>query len=302
MSHPKPSWRASLDDRAGLAGRAAIVTGGGGGLGRAAVLGLAAAGVRVAFCDIDADALACTAADVGELGPAVHAVHADVRDGDALAAFFAAAIEELGGVDVLVVVPGGTRHVAFIETGSASWQRMIELNFVHVARSVQLAAPSMIAGAGGSIITVSSTEGHRAAPGMAVYGAMKAAVESLTRTLAVELSGAAVRVNSIAPDMVRTEAAVVRGWFPADESAPAARLTHEIALPMGRMGTEAEFADAVLFLASDLASYVTGQTLFLDGGSRAAAGWWRWPGGGFRVKPPREIVDHLLAGGGGAEP
>jgi 3-oxoacyl-[acyl-carrier protein] reductase len=285
----------SMDSRARLDGRVAIVTGGAGGLGIAATLGLAEAGVSVAACDIDADAVSRLAELLGESGRKVFAVTLDVRDERAVEDFFRSVEDRFGGVDILVNVPGGVRHRLFIDSSEQNWERLVDLNFTQVARCCRLAARSMIARGGGSIITVTSTEGHRAAPSMAVYGAMKAAVESLTRTLALELAESGIRVNTIAPDMISTPAAVARGWFPADEDAPEARLAHSVGLPMGRMGTLDEFANTVLFLASGLSSYITGQTLFLDGGTRAASGWWRWPGHGYLVKPPAEVVHWLLA-------
>jgi NAD(P)-dependent dehydrogenase (short-subunit alcohol dehydrogenase family) len=114
---------------------------------------------------------------------------------------------------------------------------------------------------------------------MAVYGAMKAAVQSLTKTLAFELAADGIRVNCVAPDMIRTESAVAAGWFAADEDDPLERVNDRVIVPLGRKGRPDEVADCVVFLASSRASYVTGVTLPVDGGTQAAAGWLRWPDG-----------------------
>ncbi|MHB8330501.1 MAG: SDR family NAD(P)-dependent oxidoreductase, partial [Acidimicrobiales bacterium] len=280
-----------IDERAGLAGRVAVVAGGGGGLGRAAVLDLAGAGASVAMCDIDAESLSATAADARERGADVLDRVADVRDPDALAAFFADVDERFGRLDVLVNVVGGTFRAAFSDVSAKGREALVRANFSWVADATALAARVMTAGGrGGSIITITSIEAHRAAPGYAVYAAMKAAVTHLARTLAVELGPAGIRVNCIAPDFVPTAGmATVAGsagsagaLAAAGERDPGDALT----IPLGRKGTAEDVGNCVLFLASDLSSYVTGTTLHPDGGALAASGWMRWPDDGFTARPP----------------
>jgi NAD(P)-dependent dehydrogenase (short-subunit alcohol dehydrogenase family) len=128
---------------------------------------------------------------------------------------------------------------------------------------------------------------------MAVYSAMKAAVTNLTRTLSLELAPHGIRVNTVAPDVFPTPATIAKGWNSADGESPRERMREHIAVPLGRWGRREELANCVLFLASDLASYVTGTTLHVDGGTSASAGWFNWPDG-YSMMPPAAVVDHLL--------
>lgn len=286
----------SLDDRAGLTGKLAVIIGGGGGLGRACTLDLARAGVRVALCDKDEALLDETVAEVGDA--ALVAEVLDARDAEALAAFLARVDDAGGGgLDVLVNVVGGTFRQDFADSRPSVWDSMIRTNFTWLLHATHLSIPRLRRAGGGSIVNVTSIEGHRAAPGYAVYGAMKAAVESFTRSLAVELGPEAIRVNTIAPDLVPTEGMMrmVGGVDPATwADDPVRRLSADIAIPMGRVGTYDDVGGCVLFLASDLSRYVTGTTLHVDGGTRAASGWWRWPDGGYSVSPPPSVVERLL--------
>jgi 3-oxoacyl-[acyl-carrier protein] reductase len=289
-----------LDQRAALAGKVALVAGGGGGLGRAVSLDLAAAGARLALGDIDPGALADTAARAREAGAEVLDAVLDVRDPQALAGLFARAEERFGPLEVLVAVVGGTFRAPFTELSAKGREALVRTNFTWVAEATQLAARQMQAsGRGGSIVVLTSIEAHRAAPGFAVYAAMKAAVTHLVRTLAVELGPWGIRVNCVAPDFVPTAglahvassagsgaAAVVEAGREADAGD---RLT----IPLGRKGRPEEVSSCVLFLASALSSYVTGTVVHPDGGALAASGWWRWPGEGFVARPPASVLEGL---------
>ena len=132
-------------------------------------------------------------------------------------------------------------------------------------------------------------EGLRGYPGEPVYGAMKAAVEQLTRTLAVEWGPSRIRVNTVAPDHFPTENAAKFTW---GQSAGDDLLGDRIIIPLGRKGTGADLSGCVLFLASDLSAYVTGTTLHIDGGTLAAAGWMHWPDG-YHNMIPQPIVEFL---------
>ena len=280
-----------LDERAGLQGRLAVLVGGGGGLGRACALDLAGAGMRLALCDRDADSLAETATTVAEAGGQVTAAVLDAREPEALAAFFADVDRDHGGrLDVLVNVVGGTFHQPFAQSTPKGWEALVRANFTWLLHSTQLGVERMRPG-GGSIINLTSIEAHRAAPGYAVYAAMKAAVTSLTRSLAVELAPEGVRVNTIAPDYIPTRPL---DQLTGDEDHAAADLHHRIATPMGRAGTFADAGGCALFLASDLSSFVTGTSLHPDGGALAAAGWFNWPGDGYLNHPPPTVIDRLL--------
>ena len=287
-----------VDQRAGLAGRVAMVVGGAGGLGRACVDDLAAAGVELVVCDRDRAALAAMAARSPSGGARLVTVEGDARDPDSLESFFAEADDAFGRLDVLVNVVGGTFHQPFLDSNPRGWDGLIRTNFSWLLTAVQLAAPRMRAAGGGSIINFTTSEAHHAAPGFAVYAAMKSAVTSLTRTLAVELGPDAIRVNCIAPKIVPTEAMDAIGSEAATRHAQAARL----AIPLGRVGTYTDIGGCVLFLASDLSAYVTGTTLHPDGGGLAATGWLNWPGEGWSTLPPSELLEALDGSRGGVEP
>jgi 3-oxoacyl-[acyl-carrier protein] reductase len=151
---------------------------------------------------------------------------------------------------------------------------------------------------GASIINLTSIEAHRAAPGHAVYTAMKAAVASFTKTLAVELARRKVRVNAIAAD--RTESEGILSALPDDLTATGwgddsvSHWSNQVTIPMGRTGCDADIGGCALFLASDLSRYVTGSTLHPDGGALAASGWMNWPGTGFDISLPADVARRLF--------
>ncbi len=279
----------------------AVVAGGGGGLGRAAALDLARAGTRLALCDVDGEALAKTADDAGSAGAEVLSSVLDVRDPDALASFFAQVDDRFGSPGVLVNVVGGTFRSPFTELSAKGRDALVRTNFTWVVEATQQAARRMAAtGTGGSIVMLTSIEAHRAAPGFAVYAAMKAALTHLARTLAVELGPAGIRVNCIAPDFVPTAGLeAVAGTVGSGERRAAASAGEEgevgdrLTIPLGRKGRPEDVGSCVLFLASDLSAYVTGTTLHPDGGAWAASGWWDWPGEGFVTRPPAWVLDEL---------
>ena len=279
-----------LDERAGLDGRVAIVVGGGGGLGQACAADLGGAGMRLALCDKDADALESTASAIAGGGAEVMTGVLDARDPEALAAFFAQVDGHYGGrLDVLVNVVGGTFHQSFEESSPRGWDALIRTNFTWLLHSTQMAIPRMSPG-GGSIINITSIEGHRAAPGYAVYAAMKAGVTSLTRTLAVELAPRNIRINTIAPDYIPSPG--LQSMLVGTEETR--DLQHRIGTPMGREGTFEDAGGCALFLASNLSSFVTGTTLHPDGGAIASSGWFNWPDAGFLNHPPESVLEHLL--------
>ncbi|MEV0201861.1 SDR family oxidoreductase, partial [Nonomuraea sp. NPDC050691] len=174
-----------------LTGRVAVVTGGARGLGRAIARAFAAFGAEVAVCD------RLTPPD-GDLTMTL-----DVRDPVSVEVFAGAVRERWGRVDVLVNNAGGTFHAPFLGTSERGERTLVEENFTQVTGMIRRFLPMM--GEGSSIINVTSSEAHQAAPGFAIYAAMKAAVESLTRSLALELAPRGVRVNAIAPDALPTE-------------------------------------------------------------------------------------------------
>jgi NAD(P)-dependent dehydrogenase (short-subunit alcohol dehydrogenase family) len=182
-------------------------------------------------------------------------------------------MEKLGRVDILVNNAGGTRRASFLDLEPWGWRRHMELNFDGLFGPTDAAVRAMIKGGrGGCIINVSSIEGLRAAPNFSVYAACKAGMISLTRTLALELAEHDIRINCVAPD--HTDTPGIRGLSNRPPSASQLE-AYQRAIPMGRAGTIEETAGPFVFLASKLASYVTGVTISVDGGTWASSGWIR---------------------------
>jgi 3-oxoacyl-[acyl-carrier protein] reductase len=287
-----------LEERCALAGRVAVVAGGGGGLGRASAIDLAAAGADLALCDTDPAALSQTAADARALGANTLEQVVDVRDPESLERFFDAVDRHHRRIDILVNVVGGTFHAPFTSVSAKGRDTLVRTNFTWVTDSIARGAERMIAsGNGGSIVTITSIEAHRAAPGYAIYAAIKAAVTHLTRTLAVELGPFGIRVNCVAPDFVPTEGMSKVAKEAGSGGLRAAARERDsgdaLTIPLGRKGRSEDVGNSVLFLASDLSSYITGTTLHPDGGALAASGWMNWPDEGFTARPPAWVLDKL---------
>ena len=259
-----------------LDNRVAIVTGAGAGIGRGIAAGLAAFGARVAIWERDAATAASAAAEVEGL-----ACTTDVRDEDQVDAALAATVDALGPPSILVNNAGGVFRSPLLDTAPKGWDALLRANLTQVLLCTQRVARVMAdGGGGGSIVNVASIEGTRAAPGYAAYAAAKAGVVNLTRTAALELAPHGIRVNCLAPDVTLTE-----GLLAVAE--PGFEATIAGMVPLGRAGHVDEMAGAAVFLASDLSSYVTGQTLHVDGGTAAAGGWYHPPGDDGYVLGPR---------------
>jgi NAD(P)-dependent dehydrogenase (short-subunit alcohol dehydrogenase family) len=274
-----------------LTGRVAIVTGGGGGIGRAIALELASAGADIVVADIVPERCEEVRARVEEMGRACLALPVDVSDADAVRGFVAQADERFGRIDILVNNAGGVGRRDFVAQSERSWRKHIDLNLVSLFAATSAAVPAMIRGGrGGAIVNVTSIEGSRAAPGYAVYAACKAGMNNFTRTMALELADHGIRVNAIAPDYTVTPGTRGQIGGPVDpakwpEPSPAQAEAVRRRIPAGRPGVDVECGRAALFLASDMASYVTGTILPVDGGSWASSGWHRLNGGGWGLSP-----------------
>lgn len=264
-----------------LTDRVAFITGGGGGIGRACALRMAELGADIVIADIVPERCEETAARVRDLGRRALPFPTDVMNTDRIRDGIAAADEMFGRLDILVNNAGGVAYKPFLEQSERSWRRHIDINFVSMLAATQAAAPLMERGRrGGSIINVASIEGMRAGPNIAVYAACKAAMVSFTKSMALELSGSNIRVNCIAPDHTITPGG--RG----NRSGPVNPATWRVptpeeddrmrrVIPLLREGDEGECGDLAAFLASDMASYITGALIPIDGGTFAASGWVR---------------------------
>jgi len=263
-----------------LEGRVALVTGGGAGIGKAIAIRFAANGARVVIAELKPDLAAATQAEIEAAGGQALGIPTDVREPEQVARAVGAAKESFGGLDVLVNNVGGTFQRPFLEIEEKGWDALIRVNLKSVFHGTRAAAPLLIERGGGSVINVVSIEGVRAAPLYAPYAACKAGVINFTQTMALELAPHRVRVNAIAPDICLTEG--LRAMLPER-----ALGRHAHMVPLGRAAEPAEVAGPAVFLASDLASYVTGTTLHVDGGTHAAGGWYNDPaGGGYILGPP----------------
>lgn len=247
-----------LDDRV------ALVTGAAVGIGEAVALAFARCGAHVAVCDRDGEGLRDTVSAVEAAGRRAWGDVFDVREPRAVQDFVSRVAREAGHIDVLVNNAGGGFHAPFLEVSAKGEEALVRENFTSVTSFVRAAVP-FFPERGGAILNITSIEAWRAAPGYAVYAAMKAAVENLSRSLALELGGRGIRVNCIAPDVIPT---------PGIGRPP-------LRTPLDREGHVDDVAGAALYLASDLGRFVTGTTLHVDGGNRAAGGWRRTPDGGF---------------------
>lgn len=276
-----------LDDLARLSGKHAVVIGGAGGLGELSTLALARAGVSVTALDKDEDAVARLRGLAGAEGLSVNVLVGDAREEEALGQ----AIADGERLDILVNVVGGTFWSDLADLSPKGVDALVRLNFVSPVRAIQLATPRLREH-GGSIINITSSEGHRGAPKIAVYAAMKAALTSLSASLAVELAPWNIRVNTIAPDIVETPA--LRRILGQEGVAPEIVGTrYRTTIPLRRGGTPDDWAGGLLFLASDLSSYLTGQALRLDGGSTTAAGFTNWESFGWFPFIPLEVAAQM---------
>jgi 3-oxoacyl-[acyl-carrier protein] reductase len=252
-----------------------VVTGAAMGIGRATAAALADNGADLAICDRDAANLEEAASNAEGLGRRVVRGILDVRDAGAVADFLAEVSSSLGRVDIVVNNAGGGFYSPVLEVSPKGRAALVDENFTSVLHFVHGCVPLMPP-SGGSIVNITSIEAFRAAPGFGIYSAMKAAVENLTKTLALELADRRIRVNCVAPDAIPTPGDA--GLAEALEGGESEHLASKIPLGTGR---PEDVAAAVLYLASDMSVFVTGSTIHVDGGSHAASGWRRGPGGRF---------------------
>ncbi|MCW2549934.1 MAG: family oxidoreductase [Mycobacterium sp.] len=247
-----------------LTGRTALITGASRGIGRAIALGFADAGADVALASRDVAALEQVRDEVQKRGRKAVVIPTDVLDAASIAAMVSTAIGQLGAIDILVNNAGGSSYMGpFTTLRFAGWEKVMRLNVDSIVHACQAVGPHMIERGKGSIINVASVAALVATPELAPYGASKAAVLSLSKTLAVEWGGTGIRVNALCPGWTRTDLNVDL-W--GDEQISAAMMER---VPLGRWADVAEMVGPALYLASDASSYMTGQALVVDGGQTA---------------------------------
>ncbi|MCL4290770.1 MAG: SDR family oxidoreductase [Thermoleophilia bacterium] len=239
--------------------RVALVTGGASGIGREVVRALAAEGARVAVCDLNSEGAGVVAAEVGggALGVAL-----DVTDTASVRAGVATAVEGLGAPGVLVNAAGWDRIVRFVESDEELWDRVIGINYRGVLAVTHAVLPHMIELGSGAIVSIASEAGRAGSSGEAVYSGAKAAVIAFSKALAREVARYGIRVNVVTPGLTDTPFLQRQ----VDEGHGKLMDAMAAATPLRRVGRPEEVAQAVCFLASERASFTTGETLSVSGG------------------------------------
>ncbi|MFT4677248.1 MAG: NAD(P)-dependent dehydrogenase (short-subunit alcohol dehydrogenase family) [Patiriisocius sp.] len=253
----------SVSERFGLNGHVAVVTGGGRGIGEGIARDFADAGASVIVAARRKNEIEAVAAEINAAGGKAMAVVTDVTDEAAVEALGQAAIDTFGKLTIWVNNAGGsTARMPMIDLPRDEWRRTIELNLTSVYVGCMTAAKFMDTG---SIINISSGAGTGPVPGSGHYGAAKAAVNSITQTLSAELAPK-IRVNGVAPGAIPTEvmlAALDKSWDQMDE------ILEEWKIPLGRLGTPNDIGSACVYLASEAASWISGEILRVGGGAKA---------------------------------
>lgn len=254
----------------GLKGKVALVAAASQGLGRAAALELAREGARVAICSRREDAIKRAAEEISSTtGSEVLPIVADVTNAEDTARFVQTAADHFGALHIVVTNAGGPPAGNFEDFGDEDWRKAWELSFLSTARLIREALPHLRRARWGRIITITSVSVKQPIDGLILSNGVRPGVVGLVRTLATQLAPEQITVNNVAPGYTMTdrqrqlyEARMQREGLSLDE------VTAEIrsATPMGRLGQPEEVAAAIAFLASERASYITGQTLTVDGG------------------------------------
>ncbi len=249
-------------DRFSLHGRVAIVTAASKGIGAATATALAEAGADVVVGARDADSLTDVVAAIEATGRSGRAVAGDLNERSGMAALVAAADDAFGRIDIVVNNAGGTMPRSFTETSETMFERAFHWNVTTAFNLTQEAAPHLLASGNGAVVNIASTAGINAARGFLAYGTAKAAMIKMTRHLSADLAPK-VRVNAVAPGTVRTASLEM---FLDDEM----EASMVASTPMRRIGRTEDIAAAVLYLASDASSYVTGECLCVSGGTTSS--------------------------------
>jgi 3-oxoacyl-[acyl-carrier protein] reductase len=242
-----------------LKGKRAVVTGGSRGIGRSIALAFAGAGAAVSICARGQAALDTTMNEILVHGVKAHADRCDLADREAVTGYVAAASEALGGIDILVNNASGFGA----SDDEAGWAKSIDIDIMATVRASHAAVPLMEKAGGGAILNISSISAYRGSARTAPYAAVKAAVINYTMSQALALASKKIRVNAIAPGSIEFPGGM---WEKRKTSDPELYGAIQGSIPWGRLGKPEEVANVALFLCSDAATWVTGQTLSVDGG------------------------------------
>jgi len=243
----------------GLRGKSALITGGASGLGKETAATMAAEGVRVTIADVNEETLAGAKAELSKGGAEIESVVLDVRSMDACRAAVDGAIKKFGALDILVNSAGiGGPTMFFADTQADEWSDIVAINFLGVMNCCRAVTDHMIERRQGRIVSIASEAGKANEKRMVVYGATKGGVISLTRGLAAELGRYNICVNAVCPGVTRTP---MTAYIDSEMERQASRF-----YPLGRLGQPSDIAPMITFLASDRASWITGQAISISGG------------------------------------
>ena len=248
----------------GLKGRTVIVTGGGGGIGRAVCMRFAEHGANVAVLDRDGQAAQVTVNNIGKADGQIKAYVADITDYNAIAATVTSIEQELGTPTVLINNAGFDRFMPFLKTEPSMWESLIAINLTGALNMHRIVLPKMVEAGGGRVINIASDAARVGSSGEAVYAACKAGLLGLSKTLARELASKNVTLNVVCPGP--TDTALLKGVAETSRDPEKLLEVFRNAVPMRRIGRPEDYPGIITMLASDEASFITGQVISVSGG------------------------------------